>query len=105
MVEKVLQINREKYIFWTLIGILFVCAGFYIFCINTTVRNVVTRQKLENQTGQLILKIGNSEFQYIALKNKITLPIAYSLGFRDVLEKTFVSRESVSKVAYIPSQI
>ena len=86
-----------------MIGVLFLCAGFYIFCINTTVRNVVSRQKLENQAEQLTLKIGNSEFQYIALKNKITLPLAHSLGFRDVLEKTFVSRENVSKVAYLPA--
>ena len=50
MVEKVLQLNREKTLFWTLVGILFLCAGLYIYFINATVHNVVARQNLENES-------------------------------------------------------
>ena len=102
MVEKVLQLNREKTMFWSLIGILFICSAFYIYSINVTIRNVVVRQELENKAAQLTLKIGSQEFKYITMRNSITLPMAYSLGFGDVKNKIFVSRNSTSYVSYLP---
>ena len=102
MVEKVLQLNRGKTIFWTLLGIFFLCAGFYMYFINSTVHNVVTRQNMEKEAGQLALKIGSEEFQYITMRNAITLPLAYSLGFKNVSVKTFVSRDASPSVAYAP---
>ena len=102
MVEKVLQLNREKTIFWTLIGALFLCASFYIYFINAAVHNTVTRQNLEKEAGQLTLKIGSEEFQYITMRNAINLPLAYSLGFKDVSAKTFISRNTLPSVAYLP---
>ena len=105
MVEKVLQLNREKTIFWTLLGTLFLCAGFYIYFINSTVHNTVTRQNLEREAGQLSLKIGTEEFQYITMRNSITLPLAYSLGFKDAAVKTFISRNTAPSVAYAPHNL
>lgn len=106
MVEKVLQINnKEKYAFWTLIGILFLCAGFYIYFVNATIRNVVVRGNLENKSAQLTLAIGRKEFQYINMRSTITLPMAYSLGFKDVATKTFISKKSVSYVSYAQKEI
>ena len=105
MVEKVLQLNREKTIFWTLLGILFLCAGFYMYFINTTIHNTVSRQNLEKEASQLTLKIGSEEFKYITMRNGITLGLAYSLGFKDVEAKTFISRNNSSSVAYLPHNI
>ena len=105
MVEKVLQLNREKTIFWTLLGALFLCAGFYIYLINSTIHNVVVRQNLEKEAAQLTLKIGVEDFQYITMRNAITLPLAYSLGFKEVSVKTFVFRNTVQSVAYVSNNI
>ena len=102
MVEQVLQINREKYIFWSLFGILFLCAGFYIYFINSTIHNTVSRQNLEKEASLLTLKIGSEEFKYITLRNTVTLPLAYSLGFADVSVNAFVSRTNNPSVAYAP---
>ena len=101
MVEKVLQLNREKTIFWTLLGILLLCSGFYMYFINATIHNVVIRQNLENESSSLTLSIGRKEFQYITMRNGITLSLAYSLGFRDVSAKTYISRNSSDKVAFL----
>ena len=101
MVEKVLQLNREKTIFWTLLGILFLCAGFYMYFINTTVHNVVERQNLEAKVSQLSLSIGKEEFQYIAKRNEITMVLAYSLGFEEAKNKTFISRTLGPSVAFL----
>ena len=105
MVEKVLQLNREKTIFWVLLGVLFLCASFYMYFVNSTIHNVVTRQNLEKESTQLTLKIGNEEFQYITMRNSITLPLAYSLGFKDVSVKIFISRDITPSVAYLPRNI
>ena len=102
MVEKVLQLNREKTIFWTLIGVLFLCSSFYMYFINATIRNVVIRQNLEDEATVLTLKIGSQEFKYITIRNAITLPVAYSLGFKDVSTKTFVTRKLSTSVAFLP---
>jgi hypothetical protein len=101
MVEKVLQLHREKTIFWALVGVLFLCAGFYMYFVSATIRNVVARQSIENDASQLTLSISNKEFQYITKRSQVTLPLAYSLGFKDVVAKTFVSRNSLSKVSFL----
>ena len=102
MVEKVLQLNREKTIFWTLFGVLLLSVGFYMYFINTTVHNIVIRQDLENEASKLTLTIGSEEFQYITLRNGVTLSLAYSLGFKDASVKTYISRKSDNTVAFLP---
>lgn len=101
MVEKVLELNREKTIFWTLLGVLFLCSGFYMYFINSTIRNIVERQNLEAEASKLTLIIGSDEFKYISMRNEVTLDLAYSLGFKDVTAKRFISRNANSQVSYI----
>jgi hypothetical protein len=102
MVEKVLQlhINREKQIFWTLAGILLLCAGFYMYCINATIRNVVARQNFESEATALTLSIGKQEFQYITMRNRVTLDVARSLGFNEVLATTYISKKTGTELSY-----
>ncbi len=101
MVEKILELNREKTIFWGLLGALFISFGFYMYFINTTVHNVVIRQNLESEAGALTLSIGSKEFEYITKRNAVTLSLAHSLGFKDVETKKFISRSSATKVAFL----
>ncbi len=101
MVEKVLQLNKEKYIFWTLASILLFSIGFYFYCVRTTIGNVVVLQNLENEASQLTLTIGSEEFAYIAQRKAVTLPLAYSLGFKDSRAKTFISRNADTKMAFL----
>jgi len=95
--------NREKTIFWSLIGILFVFAGLYMYFINATIHNVVAKQNLENEASHLTLAIGSQEFKYIQMRNNVTLAMAYSLGYKDVENKTFISKKPSSpQVSYLP---
>ncbi len=102
MVEKVLQLNREKTIFWTLLGVLILSVGFYIYCINVTVYNTVARQNFESESSHITLSIGSQEFEYITKRNKVTLALAYSLGFQDVSVKTYLSKKGGTEVAILP---
>lgn len=100
MVEKVLQLNKEKTIFWSLLGALVLCAGFYMYCINVTVHNVVARQNLESESSSLTLSIGSQEFQYISKRNSITMALARELGFKDVSAKSFISKSAGTQVSF-----
>jgi hypothetical protein len=101
MVEKVLQLNREKTVFWALFGVLVVLLLCYMYFVKTTINNVVMRQNLESEATTLSLDIGNQEFEYITKRNTITLALAYSLGFKDTNEKSYVSRNPSTEVAYL----
>ncbi len=101
MVERILELNREKTIFWVLLGILVLFVGFYMYFIRTTISNVVIRQNLESEASKLTLEIGNQEFVYITKRNTVTLSLAHSLGFKDTTTKTFLSRTPSIKVAFL----
>lgn len=100
-VEKVLQLNREKTIFWALSSILVLSLGFYMYFINTTIHNVVARQNLENEASTLTLSISNKEFEYITKRNEINLQLAYSIGFKDAKAKAFINTKENSSVAFL----
>lgn len=101
MREKILHLNKEKTIFWSLLSILVIAIGFYMFFINTTVRNVVASQDIEAKISQLNLAISSKEFQYINNRNAVTLALAYSMGFKDVSAKTYINEKSTKEVSLL----
>ena len=106
MKQKVLQLNidnynnlyNEKNIFWSLIALIVFCSIFYIYCVTTTIHQIVARQQAENQLALLTQRISSEEFDFINLKNDVTLEKAYALGFKDVANKVFVSQKTVGYV-------
>ncbi len=105
MTNTIAQMNKEKTMFWTLLGVLVISIGFYIFCINTTVRNIVMREQLENDSIKIALEISNKEFKYISLKNSLTIELAYAMGFKNVAEKTFIKANSSGIVSYAQKEL
>lgn len=101
MLQNVLQINREKTIFWSLLLTLLISIGFYMYFINTTVRNVVAAQNLEAKISALNLSISNKEFKYISSRNSVTLNLAYSMGFKDIQSKTYITEKSTKSVSIL----
>ena len=100
MITNVIQINREKTIFWTLVGVLAISIAFYMYCINVTVHNTVARQNLELEASKLSLKIGNEEFQYISKRNSVTIALAHELGYKDAQPQEYIPRTPETKVAF-----
>ena len=92
MVEKALQLNKEKAVFWALVSVLVLFVGFYMFFVRSTINNVVSRQNLESEASALSLDIGRQEFEYITKRNAVTLTLAYSMGFKDSQSKTIDRR-------------
>ena len=101
MVERVLQLNREKTVFWMLVGILFLSLCFYMYFINATIHNVVARQNLENEASTLTLAIGSREFEYISKRNAVNLALAYTMGFKETSVKAYLSTKTANGMAYL----
>ena len=75
----------------------------YVFFVNYAVLNIVKREKVEVQIADINSKLTETESKYIALKNGITLDLAYSLGFQTVQSPIFISRSSLSKALSVNS--
>jgi len=101
VLSKVLNLDKEKVLFWSMLSMLVLCTGFYMYFINATVHNTVARQNLETEAGSLALEIGKNEFSYIAKRNTVTIDLARTLGFKDVSVKKYVIRGSSDKFAFL----
>ena len=89
--------NYEKAIFWSglfCVSLLLVLYGYFL---NSAIHNVVNREKAENKVAEISSKIGELEYQYIALKNGITSDLAYSLGFETLSNPTFIAVRAPTK--------
>lgn len=88
---------KEETIFWSMVSMVFLLAVMYGYFVNITIFNVAHRAKLESQITQLNSKLGELEFEYLAIKSSITIEKAYELGFTDAVKTQFVSLDGGTK--------
>lgn len=91
---KSISIDTRVRTFWTLIFLSIALLVVYIYGVNATVRNTVARQNIESEVSNISNKLGEMEFIYISLTNKVSLQVAYSRGFKDVSAPEYISRTS-----------
>jgi hypothetical protein len=89
---KTLSFDAHVRLFWMLTFICVASLALYVYGINATVRNTVARQNIEAEIANISTQLGEMEFAYIGLKNKISLSVAYERGFQSVESPTFISR-------------
>ncbi len=80
--------------FWLLVSIFVLCLVVYVSCVRSTISNTITRVSLESATADLSASVGEMEFSFIGLENKISLNTAYERGFQNVSAPIYVSRSS-----------
>ncbi len=97
---KVLSYDNRVRIFWTLCLVLLCTFVLYIYGINSTVHNTVTRQNLETEVGNLTVAISEMEYSYINLKNNVNIEVAYARGYQDVTSPTFITRGTSRSLSY-----
>ena len=79
-----------------LFGAIIILVGLYSFLISISIMNVLVREEIGQSIADLHSYIGELESEYLALKDSITPALAYDLGFIDTVEKTFVTRKTLS---------
>lgn len=87
-------IEKEKIAFSVLLVALLATALLYAYFVNQTVLNVVARKNIEENMTQTHARIGEMEFEYMKLKESLTIEKAFALGLEVNENKRFVSRST-----------
>ena len=82
---------REKKVFWTLFSVFVFFLVSYGVLVNNTIMNAVAKQNMEKEMATLNSDVNSMEFNYLNMKNNITMERALSLGFVAVSEEKFAS--------------
>ncbi len=88
---------REKKFFWILFSVFALFIISYGFLVNSMVMNGVSTQNMEKEMISLNSEVNSLEFQYLSLKNSVTLDFAESKGFVSVSEDKFAVIDSSQK--------
>lgn len=97
MVKELIQCDTfEKRLMTALVVAVVVFGGLYVYLINETVRNVVARREAERSAAALTGVVGDLELAYLELQNGITRERARELGFRELGQVTYVSRDPLA---------
>jgi|GEM_PF-1035048 len=89
-----LSIEDRTRIFWSVTGLFLISLMAYIYGINALSRTAALRQNLEREAMTLAADLATLEFQYISLKNDVTIEVAATRGFSEVKKPLYVSRHS-----------
>lgn len=84
----------QKKAFFSLASIALVLAGGYVYFVNQTVWNIVSRQNAAKEISTVSSNVAELEASYMNVSGKLTLDHAYLLGFHEVKNEdtTFVER-------------
>lgn len=80
---------RDKKIFWVLFSIFAFFIVSYGFLLNGAMINAVSEQNIQKQIALSDSEVNSLEFQYLNIKNNITLDLAKSKGFVQVSADKF----------------
>ncbi len=96
MISNSIPFINKKSTFWMLILVLAFVLGVYLYSLNSVMFNIVKRGEAEKSLSNLKTSVTEIESSYLALKNNITLDLAYSRGFQEVEISAFIPKKSVS---------
>ena len=88
-------LSLKKRIFWILVVSIASLIILYGYFVSYSIINVVLREEVEQELTRVTTRISDLEFQYLSKKSSINLALAHSLGFQNISQKQFVSRQSL----------
>lgn len=99
MKAKIESLKDERVMVWTAIWVIVGLVLLYVYFMNQTVFNVAKRASLEQEMITKNSNISELEFKSIALRNEIDIKLAYSLGYKDVKDARYVSKNPTTALA------
>ncbi len=94
-IEKI-EYKEKKYI-WILFSVFVLFVVSYGYLINCTFSYGVSKQNMEKQITLLNSSVNSLEYEYLGLKNNITLDFAKSKGYISVITDKYAIIDSSSK--------
>lgn len=92
-----LNIN-QMYVFWACIGIIALLVLMYVYFVNMAIFHTAERTRVEERITDVKSQISQLELELIDETRELTIDYAYTLGFLDVSEPTFVKRDQNIRV-------
>lgn len=93
--------NNTRTLITALLILALLLAALYGVLVRSAVLNVVEREQVEAEITRLVTHIGELEFDYIDQKNDVTIDLAYEMGYSDITDTSYISRNSaVSVLSY-----
>lgn len=86
--------NIEKRVLSILLYSLGILALAYVLILGNTIFNIVARQSLGAQIKTLSNEVGDLEFKYLSMSNKIDLALSQEMGFKEA-KTIFAVRKSL----------
>ncbi len=105
MKEKILELNKERNIFWILLFAMGISFAFYVYFVSQMTLNTIQRQNLQNKIGDVHFSLGSLEGEYISKKNSVNIEYAYGLGFKDASHITYISKKSLGETLSFNNEI
>lgn len=91
------QINIfERSMFATLVFVILILILLYGYFISKSIVNVVVREEISRDAIAIGSSISELEFKYIAHKNSINIEFAKSAGYKELANKSYVTRKSLA---------
>ncbi|HEY4516304.1 MAG TPA: hypothetical protein VJH67_03920 [Candidatus Paceibacterota bacterium] len=104
MRSKIIAIKESPLTLYALITGILLSAIFYIYCVNSSVRNVVAREAIETTLTSLQNAVSELEYKYIESENGLTINRAYSYGLNELPNKIFISKTPSGKTLSLNQQ-
>lgn len=95
--HKINTLSQSKYTNKILFFNIVILLGLYVYFANGSIRNVSALEKLEDQKDELTIKIGDLELSVLALKEKVNIEKAKTLGLVEK-EPNFIFKQQNNKV-------
>lgn len=91
--------TNQIYMFWGGIALVVIFSFMYIYFVNVTIFHTAERSNIEETITDLKSQISQLELELIDGTRELTLSYAYTLGFNDIKEPTFVKRDHNTRLS------
>lgn len=91
--------DKEKQIFWGAFSLILILIVSYGVLFNRTIMNAMAKENMSQQISSLDADVNSLEFQYLNVKNSISMDLALSMGFVAVKDNNFAEVSSDKSVS------
>ncbi|MDO8493692.1 MAG: hypothetical protein Q7S19_04085 [bacterium] len=93
-IEKYNTEDIQRYLSVVLVFSAIALSLFYIYLINSSILNTMSREQNNRQIAEVSAKLSGLENSYMARKSDLNIDMARTLGFKDDFSKVHFSSES-----------
>ncbi len=95
-IKSKIELGNRRTFFFAMVLLVFVSFTFYMFFLGRTIFDLVDRKNAESEIRLVMSRISDLELEVLDYNNKVTMQMAYDLGFVNNNDPKFVSRKTTA---------